>query len=261
MLWGFYDIVYPPEAKIYSNFAESRAWITFAWVVESRQSFAQSIAVLSWFLQTLKRLTTCQKVICKRDLAIFQLRFVSDGFPIPLQTPGVHKEFITAIWCHIRITSPISGVHELMGKITPRAIRICFIMTASKGNIFRVTGHLCGQFTGPRWIPTQRPVTRSFDVFFDLRLNKRLGKQSGGWWFETPSRETPGCSSWFHWDGQWNNYCDVKMGAMASLITSLAILYSTIYSSGDQRKHQSSASLAFVWEVTGDRWYLRTNGL
>ena len=36
--------------------------------------------------------------------------------------------------------------------------------------------------------PTQRPVTQSFDVFFDLRLNKRLGKQSWGWWFETPSR-------------------------------------------------------------------------
>ena len=41
--------------------------------------------------------------------------------------------------------------------------------------------------------PTQRPVTLSFDVFFDLRLNKRLRKQSWGWWFETPS-----CSLWRH---------------------------------------------------------------
>ena len=32
----------------------------------------------------------------------------------------------------------------------------------------------------------QRPVTRSFDVFCDLRLNKRLSKHSWGWWFETP---------------------------------------------------------------------------
>ena len=31
--------------------------------------------------------------------------------------------------------------------------------------------------------PSQRPVTRSFDVFFDLRLNKRLSKQPWGWWF------------------------------------------------------------------------------
>ena len=38
-----------------------------------------------------------------------------------------------------------------------------------------------------RWIPHKRPVTRSFDVFFDLRLNKRLSKQPWGWWFETPS--------------------------------------------------------------------------
>ena len=35
--------------------------------------------------------------------------------------------------------------------------------------------------------PTQRPVTRSFDVFFDLWVNKRLSKQWWGWWFETPS--------------------------------------------------------------------------
>ena len=34
----------------------------------------------------------------------------------------------------------------------------------------------------------QRPVTRSFDVFFDLRLNKLLSKQSSGWWFNTLSR-------------------------------------------------------------------------
>ena len=37
--------------------------------------------------------------------------------------------------------------------------------------------------------PAQRPVTRSFDVFFDLCPNKRLSKQSRGWWFGTPSRQ------------------------------------------------------------------------
>ena len=61
------------------------------------------------------------------------------------------------------------------------------MMTSSNGNIFRVTGPLCGEFTGPGEFPTQRPVTRSFDVLFDLRLNKRLSKQPWGWWFETPS--------------------------------------------------------------------------
>ena len=50
------------------------------------------------------------------------------------------------------------------------------------------------------------------------------------------------------------HYSDVIMGMMASKITSLGIVYSTVYSGADQRKHQSSASLAFVKEFTGDRW-------
>ena len=41
--------------------------------------------------------------------------------------------------------------------------------------------------------PSQRPVPRSFDVFFDLRLNKRLSERSWGWWIDTPS-----CSLWRH---------------------------------------------------------------
>ena len=45
----------------------------------------------------------------------------------------------------------------------------------------------------PGEFPTQRPVTRSFDIYFDLRSNKRLSKQSWGWWFETLS-----CSLWRH---------------------------------------------------------------
>ena len=40
----------------------------------------------------------------------------------------------------------------------------------------------------PSEFPTQRPVTRSFGVFFDQRLNKLLNKQSSGWWFETLPR-------------------------------------------------------------------------
>ena len=56
------------------------------------------------------------------------------------------------------------------------------------------------------------------------------------------------------------HYGDVIMGTIASQITSLTIIYSTVYSDADQRKHQSSASLAFVWEFTGDRWIPRTNG-
>ena len=97
-------------------------------------------------------------------------------------------------------------------------------MTSSNGNIFRVTGPLCGEFTGPGEFPTQRPVTRSFDVFFDLRLNKRLNKQSWGWWFETLSRpfgrhrnELPLQVVWLNWlpiqrqspKAQWNTLYEV----------------------------------------------------
>ena len=67
-------------------------------------------------------------------------------------------------------------------------VPIMFMMTSSNGNILRVFGPLCEEFTVTGEFPTQRSVTRSFDVFFDLCLNKRLSKQLLGWWFETPSR-------------------------------------------------------------------------
>ena len=50
------------------------------------------------------------------------------------------------------------------------------------------------------------------------------------------------------------------MTTMASEITSLTVVYSTVYSNADQRKHQSSASLAFVWGIHRDRWIPRTKG-
>ena len=48
--------------------------------------------------------------------------------------------------------------------------------------------------------PSQRPVTWSFDVFFDLRPNKRLSKQAWGWWFETSS-----LTLWRHCNGYVKN--------------------------------------------------------
>ena len=55
-----------------------------------------------------------------------------------------------------------------------------------------------------------------------------------------------------------NQYIDVIMTTMASQITSLTVVYSTVYSDADQRKHQSSASLAFVWGFHRDRCIPRT---
>ena len=85
-----------------------------------------------------------------------------------------------------------------MSNITHNSIvysTICFLrhtqsnnmMTSSNGNIFRVTGLCAGNSPITGEFLAQRPVTRSFHVFFDLRPNKQLNKQSWGWWFETLS--------------------------------------------------------------------------
>ena len=50
--------------------------------------------------------------------------------------------------------------------------------------------------------PHRGPVTRSFNVSFDLPMKKRLSKQWWGWWFETPS-----CPLWRHWMSSWILHC------------------------------------------------------
>ena len=64
----------------------------------------------------------------------------------------------------------------------------------------------------PGEFPTQRPVTRSFDVYFDLRPNKWLSKQSWGWWFETLS-----CSLWRHGNEMRTNNDSVHQNMNSSL--------------------------------------------
>ena len=74
---------------------------------------------------------------------------------------------------------------------------------------------------------------------------------------------------WYmHMIPTYKHYSDVIMGEIASQITSLTIVYSTVYSDADQRKHQSSASLAFVrgihrgpvnGQLRGDCFHLMTS--
>ena len=99
------------------------------------------------------------------------------------------------IYCAVPRENSATENKQVISTYSPgtTCIKTRFMMTSSNWNIFRVTGPLCGEFNGPGEFPPQRPVTRSFDVFFDLRLNKRLSKQPWGWWFETPS-----WSSWRH---------------------------------------------------------------
>ena len=67
------------------------------------------------------------------------------------------------------------------------------IITSWNGNIFRVTGPLCGEFTGDRWILRTKASDAKLWYFFYLPLTKWLSKQSWGWWFEMPSH-----SLWRH---------------------------------------------------------------
>ena len=62
------------------------------------------------------------------------------------------------------------------------------------------------------------------------------------------------------WNLVTSHYNDVIMSEIASQITSLTIVYSIVYSDADQRKHQSSASLAFVWGIHRGPVNSRTKG-
>ena len=73
--------------------------------------------------------------------------------------------------------------------------------TAWNGNIFRVLVLCEGNPSVTVGLHSQRPVTRSIDGFFTLRLNKQLSKQSIRRWFETPS-----CSLWRHCNGHGNAF-------------------------------------------------------
>ena len=76
----------------------------------------------------------------------------------------------------------------MRNELTPTKCDPCISWWHHEMETFFALLAICaGNSSVPGEFPAQRPVTRSFDVFFDLRLNKRLSKQSWGWWFEMPS--------------------------------------------------------------------------
>ena len=137
---------------------------------------------------------TVPKMPGLRSIQLATLMLGTDWFTAPYvnhisMTLSDRKFFVVSVqrWLYRANKKQVSTF--ITNHISPSccaALRALYMMTSSNGNIFRVTGPLCGEFTGPGEFPTQRPVI--FDVFFDLRLNKRLSKQLWGWWFETLSR-------------------------------------------------------------------------
>ena len=138
-------------------------------------------------------------------------------------------------------------------------------MTSPNGNISALMAICAGNPPVPGEFPAQRPVTRSFYVFFDLRLNKGLSKQSWGWWFETPS-----CPLWRHhndaelgcflccqpeqtfaqtinsstiWEAiiyVWRRYCAQAWASLSVLRNVTKIIYSNL----------------FCWAITFNCWSL-----
>ena len=141
------------------------------------------------------------------------------------------------------------------------------MMTSSNGNIFRVTGHLCGEFTGPRWIPPTKASDAELSCFLwsvpwinswvnnreagDLRRHcAHYGVVVIRWVLSSYvirriSYERLRTLEWRH---NWHDG--------VSQITRLTIVYSIVYSGVDETKHQRSGSLAFVRGI--HRWPVNT---
>ena len=116
-----------------------------------------------------------------------------------------------------------------------------FMMTSSNGNIFRVTGPLCGEFTGSRWISLTKASDAEFWCFLSLRLNKHLSKQSRRMWFETPL-----CSLWRHCNYIWSSFICFRNALTAIVFPSLP------YCLGKKPKHinnHAAVSMKRPWVI------------
>ena len=108
---------------------------------------------------------------------------------------------------------------------------------------FSVLLAICGGNSPvPGEFPAQRPVTRSFDVFFDLRCNKQLSKQSWGWWYETLS-----CPLWRH-----SNEGSVSLQFGKVLITGFIAVREM---SGRNKISQGQGIVREFYQLSGKFWH------
>ena len=111
--------------------------------------------------------------------------------------------------------------------------------------------------SGPRWIPHTK--ASDFDVFFGLRPNKRLSKQSWGSWFETPPRPlwchcNMGCSLWHQWRLSINiwRYTYISVKVMDSNVKFIE----SKHWRNQRRQHNSSNCDRASLRVCGIAWHL-----
>ena len=103
--------------------------------------------------------------------------------------------------------------------------------------------------------PLRRKLSIMFTPFFNEAMSDLVGPWTAIWLFTAIYISWEGLPQYGNKNSSQRRYShdnDVIMSSMASQITSLTIVYSTVYSGADQRKHQSSASLPFVWGI--HRW-------
>ena len=105
--------------------------------------------------------------------------------------PFIYKDslYIEMNPCMYENESPWNPIHITYHHVVQASAGGCVMMTSFSSSLALCAGN--SPVTGG--FPSQRPVTQSFDVFFDLHLNKQLSKQSKRWWFETLKR-----SLWRH---------------------------------------------------------------
>ena len=125
-----------------------------------------------------------------------------------------------------------------------------FMMTSSNGNISMLLALCAGNSQVPIEFPSQRPVTESFDVFFDLHLNKRLSKQSRRRWFEMPLH-----SLWCH--------CNVLFRAH---VHAFLLHNQVIWQASRQHCHQapcqnSKQSLILAFHFTTSRLFINSGNI
>ena len=112
--------------------------------------------------------------------------------------------------------------------------------------------HNASVISHPDEIPSGANSSEWLRVQMTLCRPDAIGQcRESSWWHPAVSISHPGEILGIAKSSEWR-YGDVIMGAMTSQFTSLTIVYSTVYLGTDQRKHQSSASLAFVRGI--HRW-------
>ena len=122
-----------------------------------------------WLYYTAKGMESDYTKICA------QIESTSNLLPQLWDSSGCGNPLLPKIWRSKHIPNIMHTVPALSG-------------WRHQTEIFSALLAICaGNSPVPDEFPAQRPVTRSFDVYFDLRPNKRLSKQSWDWWFETPS--------------------------------------------------------------------------